>query len=634
MVEASRGLSAKFRYTNPFTKSPITIHIKDLFSIFSTSLESIGEYIGIGKLSLEGVGGKSENYWKHNMDELFKKHPDIFANYAVRDAQICFEAYIKVRQFFLEMYKVDILHFNTLPSIAGYIFRKDYLKESIAPTRTIELGINQKKKLADNQEKFYQIIQKQKIYDGDLNVRKTALFAYHGARVESYYRGRIEDAELSYYDIVSLYPSSATLQPLPCKDTSWFNLTGLKETNPDLHLELLYKGEGFCEVEFSFPESTNYPCLPVSAPRDNILYYPLNGVSWCTLSELRLALRLGLSDYKVLSGYAFFPSEKELNHPLKRYMEEMLENKNNSAKGSIEYELFKLLMNSLVGKYVQRDEDSINLELVEEGLLNREAYNKVSRRTAKSRIVGSLWNPEGAALILGKARAIISEFVNLGAYFVSTDSVLLPSAVDINCTALEELRNVGSDLKKEFDVSHGVLIRTRLYALNPFEEDRNKQHHARHGVHCSPDEFLEIMREGYTSKEIPELTYSVKKLTKYKESIRTGRKLNSEHFYSSSISLKFDGKRKLLEPVENPFAQGSWSLPLNSLEIKNNKRRKAVRVKADRKRGSKVVTEKKKVIIKMYQEGFTQTEICDELSLSKGYVSKVVKPLKEQGAAK
>lgn len=53
------------------------------------------------------------------------------------------------------------------------------------------------------------------------------------------------------------------LQPLPNKDTEWYNLSELKQTNREHFNTLLTKGDGFIEVEFKFPDKCMYPCLPV-----------------------------------------------------------------------------------------------------------------------------------------------------------------------------------------------------------------------------------------------------------------------------------------------------------------------------------------------------------------------------------
>jgi DNA polymerase type B, organellar and viral len=608
-----------------------TIKIVDLYGILKGGLDKVGDFIDLPKISLDGVGGKSETYWKQNMDELLKDHLLEFNQYANRDAEICYRAYTIIRAFFLDEYNVDILNFNTLPSIGSYIFRKHYLKEPVTPTETIRLPKTRRKTLVSGEVRYYNYPQKYEVFAGDLNVRCAALWAYHGPRTESFYIGRLEDVNLVYYDVDSLYPFSAVLQPLPNKDTEWFDLRQQKANNPGLFTELIEHGEGYIEVTFRFPDDTMYPSLPVTGARDNILYYPLDGTSWCTLSELRLAIKLGLTDYEVLRGYAFMPTDREKNHVLKQFMVDIHRLKQSSIKGSIEYELYKLIMNSLVGKMVQRIEDNTPLQLVQEGLIPGDALHKISRKQTKSNKVGVLWLPEWAALILGKSHAIISEFVAKGAYFISTDSVLLPSDTDISCDALTQLESVGSTLKREFDVTHGVLIKDRVYALNPLDESPGNRRIANLGIHLDKDAVLPFMYEGYISKQIPDLSYTRKKLTGLRESLTTDRRLNEEYKSESVINLEYGGKRSLLNPVDNPFTDGSWSRPLTDEDVHNNKQRKQPGRKVGRKADTRLNTKTKRDdITKLSRSGTKQSEICKQLGVSKGYVSKVVKQSQDQ----
>jgi len=135
LFQTARGLSGKYEleYYNldsdgKIKSNKVTIHIKDLFNIFNCSLEKVGDYLNIPKVSLQWVGARDEQYWKSHMRELLKAYPSYFEDYAKTDAEICYKAYVHLREFFLRDYDTDILNFNTLPSIAGYIFRKDYLK--------------------------------------------------------------------------------------------------------------------------------------------------------------------------------------------------------------------------------------------------------------------------------------------------------------------------------------------------------------------------------------------------------------------------------------------------------------------------------------------------------------------------
>jgi hypothetical protein len=286
-------------------------------------------------------------------------------------------------------------------------------------------------------------------------------------------------------------------------------------------------------------------------------------------------------------------------------------------------------MNTLIGKLAQRNEDKLGLDLVKEGYLDRSKYRKVTEKINKTRNVGSVWAPEWASLILGKARAIISEFVAKGSYFVSTDAVLLPSNTNINCKALRDLRKIGSDLEKEHDVDHGVLIKTRLYGLNPFETDPDKKHLARGGVHMLEDDFNQFLVDGYNNKSMPDLVYKAKRLVKYDEFVRTGKPLNKAVESEAEINPKWDGKRKLDKEVDNPFDDCSWSKPLTSEDVYSNPDRKQPKAKAGRKAGKKLKTDSKAKVKELIGKGLKQKDIVKQTGLSKGYVSKVVSELKK-----
>ena len=358
------------------------------------------------------------------------------------------------------------------------------------------------------------------------------------------------------------------------------------------------------------------------------MYFPLSGTTHCTISELRMAIKLGLSDYKILSGYGFYPIKRERQHPLASFMNDMLERKQQSEKGSLEYTMYKMQMNSLVGKLVQRDKNNETLRMLHEGTISKDVYGKVDNfRKSK---VGSLWYPEWASLILGKARALMSEFISKGTYFVSSDSVLLPKDIDINCDSLDELRSVGSNLRKEFDVDHGVIIRARLYALNPLNKNPGQRHLARHAVSCEPEEFRKIITEGYETRNIPDMSFTSKRTVKFEKSLLEEKELNSIDTKESSIDIKWDGKRKLHEEVNNPFRDFSWTEPLTYDEINNNEMRKAPKMKPGRKQGKKLATAKKREIAVLLQQRKKQNEIAEELGVSKGYVSKVFKEISQR----
>ncbi len=612
-----KGLCLEGTINNTLLNKDLKLRIIDIYSLINKSLKDIGNYIGIHRVTCNELFERLKELRFENLDISQLFDDDIFGNDCLMDAEITFEAFTRLRLFFVENHNVDMLNFYSLPSLAGYIFQRDHINKPTVRSKTIKEARKQKKTLSDGDEKYYDVPQKKEIFNGDLNVRKCSMLAYHGARIETFCRGRFEDKRLIYYDVDSLYPSSSILQPLPVANTRWVNYN---KRNAE---KFLNQAEGFVEVEFSYSPETFYPCLPVSGLRDNILYFPLSGITYCTISELRMAIKLGLSDYMILSGYCFYPTKREKQHPLASFMNDMLERKQNSEKGSLEYIMYKMQMNSLVGKLVQRDKNNETLGMLHEGSISRDVYGRVDNyRKAK---VGSLWYPEWASLILGKARALMSEFICKGTYFISSDSVLLPKDIDINCDSLDELRSVGSNLRKEHDVDHGLIIRARLYALNPLNENPRQRHLARHAVSCKPEEFRNIMIEGYKTRNIPDMSFTSKKAVKYEKSILEGKHLNSMEKKESSIEIKWDGKRRLFKEVENPFCDFSWSRALDAKEVENNDMRRPPKLKPGRKQGKKLDTPKKRDIVRLYKEGKKQKEIAKELGISKGYVSKVFK---------
>jgi len=68
--------------------------------------------------------------------------------------------------------------------------------------------------------------------------------------------------------------------------------------------KFLFKSYTALKVEFNFPETVRYPVLPVRLDESSI-FYPLNGISYCTGHEILLAISLNCR-IKVLGG-VFIP---------------------------------------------------------------------------------------------------------------------------------------------------------------------------------------------------------------------------------------------------------------------------------------------------------------------------------------
>jgi hypothetical protein len=153
-----------------------------------------------------------------------------------------------------------------------------------------------------------------------------------------------------------------------------------------------------------------------------------------------------------------------------------MEIKNNSQKGSLEYETAKPMMNSVIGKFMQRDplysiEDSLDvlrsLDYDFMALRDFLKHLETRQRLKRPRFVSSNWSPEWGALILGRARAIIGNFMNTSKAITGhTDSVIIFKGSPIQCPSLDLLKSVDSGIfhEKHYDANGFWILRSAVYS--------------------------------------------------------------------------------------------------------------------------------------------------------------------------
>jgi len=523
------------------------LRIVDLFGFYQMSLDTVGKMYGFEKISLEGIGGREEQYWKENMDLLLAEHPQHFDTYAKRDAEVAILAYTHMRRFYQDNHRLDVLHYKTTPGLAMAIFRTQYLQEPVAPFELHPESYHLKNKKTGKWETKHR--NKPYLNEEWRKPRRCAMLAYWGGRNEANGRGLLK-APVELYDVVSLYPSAAALQPVPNARTKWIEFSSLEATAGL---------EGFANVSFEFPPDCMYPCLPVPGEMSDKLYFPLEGTTWCTLSEIREAVRLRARIIKI-TGIGFKPGPDEIDHPVRQYALDFMEKKRNSQ--GPERETNKLLLNSLIGKFVETQKDTELgqvLAMLKHGTITQEQASQVYKeKTSPTRKrpkdVGGGWWIETASLILGKARALMSQFISKGAIMAVTDSVLLPKGTDINCPALDELRSIGSDLKLEHEADTTWILRTRVYVLS---KNGKVVKAARHGFSMPEEEFLAWVEECEKKGEAIPLTAKKTHLVGLKETIEKGKTLGQTEIRESHPTLDWDQKRLAAREV-NPFSE--WAL--------------------------------------------------------------------------
>jgi len=469
---------------------PFKIIVKDLFSFYPMSLESIGRTLGFSKSSLDGVGGKSVDYWMPHMSEFLENHPREFEAYARTDAEITATAFNNLRDRYLEK-NVELLQLYTMPSVAFADFRRNDLKKAAAPWEVDQRVAYRKNKKTGAWELYLKPVI---VFDGDLNVRKYAGLASWGAINTLLWFGyrKEKEAFAQYLDIKSLYVAATLLQPLPNIETEW---------SPIQNLEDIEDMEGFARVDFRFKDDENFPnlaCQCIEMPGTTI--FPLQGRTHEAFSQIRQALKFG-AEITNIKGYGFTPGPNEKDHDLGRFLRPMFAAKDQAVKNSLEYLSNKLQMVALIGRfnYKPPKEDlaskikhfkTTELDLDEYILSGRTKHFRLKDKADKM-IAGPSFTPEWSTLILAKARMLIAGICHIGGCFhVSTDGGFwgLEKVPEIlQSPEVLELRSVGSDLRPEGTLKNPegfidecFVSRTRFYATWLKGEE---VHHARQAIH-------------------------------------------------------------------------------------------------------------------------------------------------------
>ncbi|MDI6715310.1 MAG: DNA polymerase [Thermodesulfovibrio sp.] len=455
---------------------------------------------------------------------------------------------------------------------------------------------------------------------------------YWGGRREAFFRGLI-NSPVEIWDVKQMYPTMAKL-PLPNKDTEWHFLEGSE------NLQNIIGGIGYVHCSFRFPETTEYPCLPVFDSRFSKLVFPLEGESWATTYELKLALKLGC-EFRDVKAWVFYPTENERNHPLKQFMEYFTDLKNQNPEGSMFYETSKLLMNALIGKFCQRDPE-YSIETYQNVLASlgydytqfQEIMKHLEyRQKFKNPInVGSSWSPEWSSLILGSSRAIISEIMNVSKAITGhTDSVIVFKGSKVKCEALDMLYRLSSDLehKAYYDSDSFWICRSAVYSPLRNRVTIKPTHH---GYPTDTHEDFGKIIEANLKAQKPVINECYKThLTTPKEALRTGQRLSSQITKITKITWDWDYKRKLLNPHVNLWSEYSPSKPwknvqeilqaLNKLQPLNQKWKNS----KPQGRPLALTKEQQTEILKLRKKGVSIRETAQELNLSKDSVHRFLK---------
>ncbi|OAT18985.1 DNA-directed DNA polymerase [Buttiauxella noackiae ATCC 51607] len=375
--------------TSPPRCSNVTFIDTLLITPGGMGLSECGELLGLPKLTIPAP------YSISDMRHYLKGDRRGFEAYALRDAEIAVRYALQVKSFCAES-----LMITRVPATIGGIGVSRFLKtinesgissEICMGTRTVTKQCWNPETQGFRTVKTRQSIPARELYE------TFPINCYHGGRNECYMMGITPEREWYDYDLAGAYTTGLLdiLQP------DYDNI--FHSRNPEDYCGHVM---GFALVSFQFPDSVRFPCLPVRTEQFG-LFFPLAGESWATAPEIALALSLGAEitiQQGIIVPWHLYESGDVTNSREQEcsvflpFVQQVRENRNRHAKGSLEEKFWKEIGNSLYGKLAQ-------------GLHAKTAFD-TARGLNSPLPPSSVTQPFFAAHVTGFVRAVVGELMN------------------------------------------------------------------------------------------------------------------------------------------------------------------------------------------------------------------------------
>jgi len=434
----------------------ITLELRDtrLLTPQSRGLAELGKLHNCPKIELPP--GAIEK-----MQVFLQELPEEFREYAIRDAEIA-----ALHTKFMSDMNQTLTGENTVPislgSLAAVYCQKLFEQNNLDRLQVLGREVVENVVFDDRRQRY--VKRKVEVSVPELSLHQQLLIeCFHGGRNEAYAFGPSEIDEWLDVDLCSAYTTALASAGLP----QW------KECHASTNINDFKTGEmGFAWVEFEFPESVRFPCLPVRAP--NNLIFPLTGESYATAAEIAAARRPGAA-VRVKHG-VIIPQDMAIR-PFETVIA-ALQGKRKEADlrgDKLSAGIYKELGNSLYGKTCQ-------------GLREKRVFDN---RTGQHRDMppSCLTCVVFAAHVTGLIRAALGEVMNALPATVSvlscttdgfvcnaTREELDAASAQPACDILRECRSRLHDTREILEVKHGaqqILVwRTRGQATGEKMEER------------------------------------------------------------------------------------------------------------------------------------------------------------------
>lgn len=476
-----RGIYAGCTFGSVTHVDGYKITLIDTFAFFKSSLEKLARLYCPELPKLTRPKDLGQYHYMPGSVEWYD-----FQEYAMRDAEI---ALVLGQELIRRHREYGISMSVSAPSMAAKIFRRDFVKETICTPPNIE-------------------------------ITQRALLSYHGGRnglyvAPGYYKN------VNAYDINSAYPWAMTQILGYTAPKSWMQHTIKKSAQfVDIASHGIY--EITCTlIDVDYPILYDENFKLASGAVKNLL---ITGV------ELMQAIKIGeinTSKRFIFRGTFYTPATKKEYSAVKNYAESLYKKRLESTD-KIDTDFYKLLLNSLYGKFVQTFKEREDIIIDDQDYLSA-AYDLTS---------GGLFHPEIASLITAIVRVELNRLeIKYKAMHSATDSIFTQKKIDKS-----DAKTGLGGLKLEY-TGDLLIVRNKLYIFygdEPLETTSQKStiypnkyinKYALHGFRGTPHD-LELIVSGEKSE------YTYTRCNTLKDSLNRGLVVNK--FESQTATLKLE----------------------------------------------------------------------------------------------
>ena len=327
-------------YVNRNFKSLGTVHLRDSLLLDEPqSLRKIGDNLKFNKLE---IGDNIEE-----MDNFKENSINAFIMYAVKDSCIAvnflYNYYIK---FLADKETVPLTIGSEGAKIARDFLKKEYSlsnDEFDKWFRGLDTIKNGRKKIQEYRDTI------------DTHFSEFGKH-YFGGRNETFFHGYKKNGRFYDIDGSKFYPVCASCIELPDFNTI-INIDSCEVTEDSLDFTKVELGYAVVDFEFTCPSSL-ITCITQKAKQGNEDYglvYTRKGTEvFTTLAEIKSAYRLGCK-IKIRYGMKFAtrPTGDDKKYPLELLFKKLAEERNKYPKNSPQNKFWKLVANSVTGKFGQ-----------------------------------------------------------------------------------------------------------------------------------------------------------------------------------------------------------------------------------------------------------------------------------------